>query len=350
MLTFALLAAALTVAAIVLIARPLLGKRTDGPGPAHWSALAAAALLLAGSTALYMVWSKWSWRAPAPGSSPETMVAQLARQLERDPQNLDGWLTLGRSYLVLQEYPLALRAFERADRLSGSSSAEALTGEAQALAMIDPTELDTRASRLIERAIVLAPDSPKVLFFGAVVAARRGDLPLARQRFVKVLSQNPPDAARRFLEQQIVAIDRQLSAAPGGSASAAGGAAAGGAAADAVAPDAAAVVRVRITLAPAVAQSAGGAPLFVFVRDPAHPGPPLAARRLASAFPQTVELTPKDSMIAGRSFRSGDRVTVVARIARSGNPTGAAGDPYGEAAYQVGKDGVVGLVIDHLTP
>ena len=347
MLTFALLAAAFTAAGIVLIAIPLLRMRPAGPAPAPWSALAAAGVLIAGSAALYLAWSNWRWHAPPPGNSPENMVAQLARQLERDPQNLDGWLMLGRSYLVLQEYPLAYRAFERADNLSGGRNAEALTGEAQALAMSDPSELDTRASRLIERAIVLAPDSPKVLFFGAVVAARRGDLPLARQRFEKVLSQNPPDAARRFLEQQIVAIDRQLSAAPGGSAPAS---AAGGAAAGAVAQDAAAVVRVRITLAPAVAQSAGAAPLFVFVRDPAHPGPPLAARRLSSEFPQTVELTPKDSMIAGRSFRSGDRVTVVARIARSGSPTGAAGDPYGEAAYQVGKDGVVGLVIDHLTP
>jgi cytochrome c-type biogenesis protein CcmH len=339
---FALIAALLTVAVIALIAIPLLRKRAAGPGPARWSALAAAAFLLCGSAALYFWWSSWHWRAPPPANSPETMVAQLARELERNPQNPDGWLMLGRSYLVLQEYPLALRAYERADRLSAGRSAEALTGEAQALAMSDPTELDTRAGRLIERALTLAPDSPKALFFGAVVAARRGDLRLARERFVKVLAANPPDAARHFLEQQVIAIDRQLSTAgqpptlPEASAGAAG--------------DAAAAVRVRITLAPAFAQSGAAAPLFVFVRDPAHPGPPLAARRLTSAFPQTVELTPKDSMIAGRSFKSGDRVTVVARIARSGSPTGASGDPFGEAAYQVGKDGVVGLVIDRLTP
>jgi cytochrome c-type biogenesis protein CcmH len=341
MLTFVLLAAALTVAGIVLIAIPLLRARPAGPAPARWSALAAAALLLAGSTALYLVWSNWPWSAPPPANSPERMVAQLARQLERDPRNLDGWLMLGRSYLVLQEYPLAYRAFERADTLSGGRSAEALTGEAQALALSDPTELDTRAARLIERALALAPDSPKALFFGAVVAVRRGDLPLARQRFQRVLAENPPDAARRFLEQQIVAIDRQLSEAAGGSASDSSAGAAG---------EPAAAVRVRITLAPALKLSGDALPLFVFVRDPAHPGPPLAARRLASEFPQTVELTPQDSMLAGHSFKNGDRVTVVARIARSGTPTGASGDPFGEAAYQVGKDGVVGLVIDRVIP
>lgn len=340
---FVLLAGLLSAGVIALLAIPLLRRRAAGPAPAAWSALAVAVLLLCGPAALYLAWSSWHWRAPAPGNSPDTMVAQLARELESRPQNLDGWLMLGRSYLVLQEYPLALRAYERADRLSGGRSAEALTGEAQALAMSDPAELDTRASRLIERALVLTPDAPKALFFGAVVAARRGDLRLARARFVKVLAANPPDAARNFLEQQIVALDRQLSAAPGTPPTPPQASAAGPA-------DAAAAVRVRITLAPALAQPGAAAPLFVFVRDPAHPGPPLAARRLTSEFPQTVELTPNDSMIAGHSFKRGDRVTVVARIARSGSPTGASGDPFGEAAYQVGKDGVVGLVIDRLTP
>jgi hypothetical protein len=40
----------------------------------------------------------------------------------------------------------------------------------------------------------------------------------------------------------------------------------------------------------------------------------------------------------------------VARIARSGNPVGASGDPLGAVTYQVGHDGPVSLVIDHLTP
>jgi cytochrome c-type biogenesis protein CcmH len=347
MLTFVLLAAALTVAGIALVAVPLLRSRPEGPKPALWTALSATAVLVVGAAALYFIWSNWPWRAPPAANSPETMVAQLARRLERNPDNLDGWLMLGRSYIALQEYPLAYRAYERADHLSGGKNAEALIGEAQALALSDPAELEGRAARLIERALVVAPDSGKALFFGAAVAARRGDLPLARQRFTKVLAMNPPDAVRTFLEQQITAIDRQLNAdvpAP------LGAGAVTGQAGTAAAPAAVASVRVRITLAPGLQQSSGDSPLFDFVRDPAHPGPPLAVRRLASEFPQTVELTPKDSMIPGRSFGPGDSVAVVARIARSGTPVGASGDPFGEVTYRVGKDGLLGLVIDHLTP
>ena len=55
-------------------------------------------------------------------------------------------------------------------------------------------------------------------------------------------------------------------------------------------------------------------------------------------------------MVPGRSFGAGDSVTVVARIARSGNPVGGSGDPFGEVAYHVGKDALVDLVIDHVTP
>ena len=77
---------------------------------------------------------------------------------------------------------------------------------------------------------------------------------------------------------------------------------------------------------------------------------PLAAKRLASHFPQTVELTPSDSMVPGRAFGAGQKVQVVARIARSGNPLAGSGDPFGETAYLVGSDGLVNIVIDHLTP
>jgi cytochrome c-type biogenesis protein CcmH len=110
-------------------------------------------------------------------------------------------------------------------------------------------------------------------------------------------------------------------------------------------------VRINVTLAPSLAQSASGSsPLFVFVRDPQRPGPPLAVKRLDSHFPQTVELTALDSMLPGRAITAGQKVQVVARIARSGNPVGATGDPFGESAYMVGRDGLINIVIDRVTP
>jgi cytochrome c-type biogenesis protein CcmH len=345
MLAFVLLSAALTIAAVAAVMIPLLRRGAAGAMPAPWAALGAGVLLVVGSAALYFTWSNWPWPGEAVADTPQAMVGRLARRMESDPSNLQGWLQLGNAYLALQEYHLALRAFEKADQLSGEKSADALTGEAEALALNDESELDGRAGRLIERSLILDPDSGKALFFGATNAERRGELPLARQRFAKLLALNPPDNLRQILEQHLRSIDARLAASPPAATAAPNGGASTPAAASG-----AAVVRVNVSLSPSIARVSDGAPLFVFVRDAQAAGPPLAVKRLESHFPQTVALTAADSMIPGRLFSAGQNVQVVARIARTGNPVGASGDPFGEVRYQVGKDGLVGLVIDRVTP
>jgi cytochrome c-type biogenesis protein CcmH len=348
MITFVLLAAVLTVAGVALIAVPLLKKTPVEYSPAPWAALAAAGVLAIGSTVLYVRWTNWSWHTTSAADTPQTMVARLARRLEKNPQDLDGWLMLGRSYSVLQEYQLALRAFQRADRLAGGRNADALIGQAEALALSDESELDRRAGRLIEQALALDPQSGKALFFGAAAAMRRGELPLARARFATLLSLNPPDNIKPLLQKQIDAIDQRLA---GGGPAADAGAQPAGQPQVAAAANSGAKVRINVMLAPNLAQSASGSsPLFVFVKDPQRPGPPLAVKRLDSHFPQTVELTAGDSMMPGRAIAAGQKVQVVARIARSGNPVGASGDPFGESAYMVGRDGLINIVIDRVTP
>lgn len=353
MVTFLISAGVLIIAGVALIAVPLLRQVPTQLAPAPWAALAAAGVLVIGSAVLYASLTNWSWHAAPADDSPQTMVARLARKLENDPRDLHGWLMLGRSYIVLEQYPLALRSFERADRLAGGKNPDALVGEAEALTMSNEAELDGRAGRLIEQALALDPDSGKALFFGAAAAARRGDLALGKERFEKLLSMNPPEAIRPILRQQIEGLEQRMAAAgnagPAASATAAssGPASSGSAAANA----ANAAVRVHIELSPELSKAApDAAPLFVFVRDPAQPGPPLAAKRLASRFPQIVELTSADSMVPGRAFAAGQSVQVVARIARSGNPMAGSGDPFGEVAYRVGHDGLVNIVIDHVTP
>jgi hypothetical protein len=152
----------------------------------------------------------------------------------------------------------------------------------------------------------------------------RGELPLARERFAALLALNPPENVRPVIEQQISAIDQQLASAQ---------------------------IRVKVALSPKLrGERTSGAPLYVFVRDPKQPGPPLAVKRLQTRFPQTVELTAADAVIAGHSLVPGQLVQVVARIARSGSPVAQKGDPFGEVGYRIGRDGVVDVVIDQLTP
>jgi cytochrome c-type biogenesis protein CcmH len=293
------------------------------------------------------------------------MVSNLARRLESNPNDLEGWLMLGRSYSVLEQYELAERAYQRADRLAGGKSAEALVGMAEALTLLDEKELDGRAGQYLEKALELDPKSGKAQFYGAAAALRRGDLKLARQRFTNLLALDPPENIKPILQQQIAAIDQKLGVAPasgatpgqGGAspplanANAGAGSPSSGSDASPAAGKPAPPVRVKVTLSAKLSgEVPSSAPLFVLVRDPRQAGPPLAVKRLTSQFPQTVELTTADSMLPGHTYAAGQLVEVVARVSRSGSPIGASGDPFGLAAHRVGEGGIVDIVIDHVTP
>ena len=264
---------------------------------------------------------------------------------------------LGRSYAALGQYPLAARAYQRADRLENGRNVEALTGWAEALALTNEAELAGRAGRLFDKALEIEPTAPKALFFGAVAAQRRGELPLALSRFETLLASSPPENVRPLLEQQVAALKAAIAGAPFAAAAPPGAAPAGATPAGAPAPTpeagaaTSAAVRVRVSAAPALAaRIPAGASLFVFVRIPGQPGPPVAVKRLQSNLPQLVELTPADAMMGGRGFAAGDKVEVTARIALGGQPTASTGDPFGQLGYDVGRDGEKELVIDRLTP
>jgi cytochrome c-type biogenesis protein CcmH len=335
MLLFLTLAASLVLLAILVVAVPLL----RGPGPAPWAALGSIAVLLLGSTALYATWSNWNW-PEASASEASGSVSTLARRLARQPDDLDGWLQLGGSYSAIQQYPLALRAYERADALAGGRSVEALVGMAETLAVMDDSQLVGRAGDLFERALELDPQAGKALFFGAITAMRRGELPKSRERFARLLTLDPPQAVRPLIEQQIAALDNAI-----------GGAGPAGGTGESAPATTQASVRVTVSAPTDVANGAtAGTPLFVFVRDPDTPGPPLAVKRVAAKFPLALELTAADAMMPSRAITAGKRVLVVARISRTGQPEAASGDPYGEVSYDVGKDGVREIVIDRVTP
>jgi cytochrome c-type biogenesis protein CcmH len=228
---------------------------------------------------------------------------------------------------VLEQYPLAARAFARADRLAGGVNVEALTGWAEALMLENREDLRGRAGRLFERALDLDPKDGKALFYSAFAALDRGEPQLARERFAALLALDPPANVRPILEQQIAALDNAVAATAG--------------------PQVKVRVRVASALLERVPQNA---PLFVFVRRIGAAGPPLAAKRLDARFPQEVRLTTADSMIAGVGFADQEQVEVVARIARSGSPTAQSGDLVGRVRYQIGRDGLEEIEINSVTP
>ena len=341
MILFAVLAGLLALASALWIARPLWQQ-----GSGRVSAGLTVLLIVGAAAALYAYSSRWEW--PEQGGAADTpaaMVSRLARRLEREPEDVAGWLMLGRSYLALGQLPLAQRAYQRADRLEGGRNAEAIIGMAEAMVMQANGAVDERAGRLFEQALRLEPNSEKALFFAAVAAQRRGETPLAIERFEKMLAMNPPANIRVILQEQVERL--RGGAAAGGVEAPAGAVDAAAAAATPAAADTLARVQVTVSVAAALANAVPpGATLFVFVRTPGRPGPPLAVKRLPAVLPVAVDLTPADSMVPGLAFAADERVEVSAKISLDGSANPQSGEPQGSVAYVVGRDGRKALVID----
>ena len=226
MTSFIVIAAAMVLAIAALLAVPLLSRRPPSPR-APRMALVVLIVLATGAAGLYATFSNWNWssaKTATADASPQSMVATLARRLAKDPNDLNGWLLLGRSYSVLQETPLAVRAYEHANQLGKGENVDALLGLAEALVTEDDSQLAGRAGDLVDKALKLDPHSPRGLFYGAAAAIQRKQLPLARERFTALLAQNPPANVRPLIEQQIKAIDQALGAvAPAAASSDTGG-------------------------------------------------------------------------------------------------------------------------------
>lgn len=349
--TFLIVAAVMAAIAAGAVALPLLRDRQSR----LLGALVAVAVIGA-SAGLYPLWSNWNWHAPAQseaaaGPDIAAMVAQLEKHLQDQPNDLRGWLMLGRSYLTLNRLDEAVVAFDHAYRLD-SKNVDAAMGLGEAMSLRAGGDITPRAAQLFEEALALAPANPKALLYGGFAAAVRGDRALARTRWQALKDLHPPPQIEQMLDARIAelgpvggsAAGAAADPAPAGSnASSAGtGPSAGGLSG--------ADVTVNISIAPALkSRLVSEAPLFVFAREPGSQGPPLAAKRLTStAIGTQIHLSAADSMLPGRALVKGQQVSITARVSFTGQPMPSAGDLYGELSYDVGRDGVRNLVIDRV--
>ena len=356
---FIIACAAMIAAALLWILLPLLRSRTPDASASlkerRLSAIAIALFVPALAAGLYMTLSKWNWKETgatvAPEQQMDELLDKLKAKLAENPNDVNGWLLLGRSYGAVGKYALAVDAFQNAYDKSHGENVEAMIGLGEALAMTDEASLGGRAGQLFDAALERAPNHPKALWYGSIAALQAGDLRKGRDRLQLLLAQNPPQELRGLLERQIQDINQQLhEAGPGAPAVAA--------AAEGAAPAAHRSIRVAVTIAPKVREQLKGEPLplFILARDPSAGGPPLAVQRHSSAdLPITIELSERDAMIATRTIATVPKVQVVARLSRSGTPQPQSGDYYGEAEYDFSKNSGAGgstlnITIDRTVP
>ena len=133
---------------------------------------------------------------PAPGMQAGQMtqqdidanVAKLAKRMEENPNDADGWAMLGRSYINLEKYSEASNAYAKATALK-TNDADLLTEYAFALAMTNGRQLQGQPTELIKKALQIAPDNPKALELAGSAAFQAKNYNEAIAYWQKVLEQ-----------------------------------------------------------------------------------------------------------------------------------------------------------------
>lgn len=358
--------------------------RTRG---AFVSALLTLLLLPAGAIALYLSLGNVQALDPLklaaasadgqPGPDMQAAVEGLVAKLKASPDDVEGWMLLGRSYKAMERFADARDALKNAyDRAPDNADVQVDYAEALALAG-ENRRIQGQARELLEAALKNTPDHQRALWLLGIAEYQQQNYAAAVDFWEQLRTLLPPQAeARASLENQIADARQRGGLAAGGATAPAAAASAAGAntapagttasaattdkpagqsASALAAAEAAEAIRiaVEVTLDPKLRDKApAGASLFVFARAANGPPMPLAVQRLSVAdLPAKVVLTEEMGMLPNMKLSQFPQVVVGARISASGNPKAQSGDLQTlSAPLDVNSKAAVVLVIDQIVP
>lgn len=263
-------------------------------------------------------------------------LQDLEARLLQEPNDAQGWALLARSYMSVEQIPKAVAAYKRAYDLVGDKDPMLMIDYAEALAAQDPNRLSDEAGQMIERALVLAPTNLRALWYGASVAATRGDRELAATRFESMLRPDTPENVRAVLLANIQALRADASVPS---------------LASSKDNEGATTLTVRVDLAEQLAQSFPPTAVFYLIATTSAGGPPLAVVKLpVAAIPGSIDIGDADAMLPGRTIGTQSEIKLTARISMAGQPIAKAGDLYAERMVSVPNAETLELVIADIVP
>ena len=123
----------------------------------------------------------------------EQMVAGLAERLKAQPNDLDGWLMLGRSYSVLERFDEAVIALKHAEMLAeGDASVTAMLGEFLVFAADGVVTPEAKAT--FDDAVARDAGHPAARFYLALAKHQVGDARGALDDWLALLRDSDPAA------------------------------------------------------------------------------------------------------------------------------------------------------------
>lgn len=278
-------------------------------------------------------------------ASMDELLARLEDKLKKDPENVEGWFILGRSYMSQGRYKEAVRALEEIYNREPDNST-VLVSLADALTMSAGGAFSARSEELLQKALELDPGSATALWLLGMANQERGEYAEAIGYWQRAIPLLQSDA--NAVSQLGSMIDKAKSR--GGLSDADIKPVSGDAGQT---PAAAAEIKVSVTLDAALVEKASADDvLFVLAR--AIDGPPMplaAAKHRVADLPLEVTLSDAMAMMPDRKLSSFDRVLVQARIAKGGTPMAQSGDLQ-SSPVETGTNATspVELVINGLVP
>jgi cytochrome c-type biogenesis protein CcmH len=276
------------------------------------------------------------------------MIQQVEEKTKTNPDDGEAWAMLAKTYAVMQRWPEAVQAYDRAIELL-PKDASVLSGQAEALAIVNNRVLTGKPIELVKKALELDPNDMKGLELAGIHAFQDRNFAQAVFFFKRLHQQLPPETpyaqdilaaqkeAERMVQTGLTGLD-DLANPP---AAEPGPAAAGQAASIAGSVDIAPALKSKLS---------GNDTVFLFAR-PGERGAPVAAiRSTVSSLPLKFDLNDSLAMNPGNVLSQHKEVVLVARVSKSGNPIAQPGDLEGRiAGVKVGANGVK-VVIDTVVP
>ena len=312
--------------------------------PALGSLLWVALALPLCAVGLYMGLGEPRALHPLAVLNPEKMGAQemaqmagnLAAKLKTDPQNVQGWAMLGRTYRSLEKLDEAVMAYDRALALTANDDLQ--LERAEVLAMQQQGRFEGEPWRVIMSILNRDPQHFSALLLAGSASffdARYADALGYWQKARKQLAADDPEGPG--LDEAIATVQKKLSppmsamsamspAPEPSTPKASGGAGAISAAKNLAASNAS--VSGQVSLSPALKGKAHPSDVVFVYAMPAHgERMPLAIiKTTAGQLPMSFTLDDSTAMNPERKLSSAGEVRIKARISKSGNAMPQPGD------------------------
>ncbi len=131
--------------------------------------------------------------APTGPQDVGAMISSLEAKLKADPNDAEGWRTLGWSFFQTQRYAEAAMAYKRAATLK-PENADYWSSLGEALVTAGPGDVPAEAKAAFDKAVALDPKDPRARYFLGVAKDMAGDHKGAINDWFALLKDSPAGA------------------------------------------------------------------------------------------------------------------------------------------------------------